>query len=86
MTDYTQMGMAALLPVMQYMIELMQTQLDEMRIKLAALQGMSAEPEKKKANGHKAYWDRMTRKQRADRLAKMQAGKSKAARLRKKAA
>jgi hypothetical protein len=85
MTDYTQMGMAALLPGMQYMIELMQAQLDEMRIKLAALQGI-AEPEKKKVNGYKAYWDRMTRKQKADRLARMQAGKLKAARLRKQAA
>lgn len=37
-TNYTQMGMAALVPGMQHMIDLMQEQLDGIRAQLAALQ------------------------------------------------
>jgi hypothetical protein len=50
-TDYAQMGIAALLPGMQYMIERMQSQLDEMRAHLSNLQ-----------NGHAAQTVKRPRK------------------------
>jgi hypothetical protein len=46
MTTYEQMGMAALLPGMQFAIECMQRQLDEMRAQLAQMQN-GRQPAKK---------------------------------------
>lgn len=42
---YALSGMAAFLPGMQYMVELMQRQLDEFREELAYMQGLGGEPE-----------------------------------------
>lgn len=59
---YTQMGMAALLPGMQHMIELMQSHLDELRAQLAALQNggapaTSGRGAKAAENGRNANYD-----------------------------
>jgi hypothetical protein len=40
--EYAQMGMAAMLPGMVHMLELMQQQVDDFRTRLAALQGQAA--------------------------------------------
>ena len=76
---YVQMGMAALLPGMQHMLELMQAELDRMRQTLEQLQSGEV-PEKKDGRGS-TYWAKMTpiqrsiemKKRYADRVAKAEA-------------
>jgi hypothetical protein len=52
--QYAQMGMAAMLPGMVHMLEIMQNEVDNMRTQLAALQGqaaMTSQPKRKKPVG-----------------------------------
>lgn len=67
-TTYTQMGMAALLPGMQHLIELMQGELDRMRTTLEQLQSGEA-PVKKDGRGS-TYWAAMTPEQRSIEMKK----------------
>src|SRR5689334_15436999 len=64
LTQFATMGMAAMLPGLQYAVELMQKQLDEFRARLAALQNGRARvckpPTAKRVNGIVEYWARMT--------------------------
>lgn len=75
---YTEMGMAALLPGMQHLIDRMQAELDDMRLQLAALQGGTAKPARRAKSalpaqppksagsaGMASYWARMTVEERS---------------------
>jgi hypothetical protein len=87
-TTYAQMGMASLLPGMQYMVELMQKQLDEMRDHLAALQNGGApkrlgRPPKSavaadsvraaRRSGASGAWANLTAEQRSEEMKRRQA-------------
>jgi hypothetical protein len=67
---YAQMGMAALLPGMQHMVDLMQRQLDEMRQQLAVLQEEPLPKARgKRISAGKSGWGGMSA---AERSAEMQ--------------
>jgi hypothetical protein len=70
-SKYAQMGMAALLPGMQYMIERMQEQLDEMRLHLAALQGAPALAAKAETRG--SSWKSLTPEERSAEMKRRRA-------------
>lgn len=87
-SKYAQMGLAALLPGMQYMIEQMQCLLDEQRALLARLQDDSQPGEKslsvnrKRRAGAKNAWSGMTAEERSremKRRIRMRAKKAHAA-------
>jgi hypothetical protein len=64
---YAMSGMAAFLPGMQYMVELMQRQLDEFRLQLASMQGM--EELRSQSNGHAPHsWAGMTAEERSEEM------------------
>ena len=72
---YAMSGMAAFLPGMQYMVELMQRQLDEFRLQLAAMQGVEEKP---RSNGHNNYgWAGMTAEERSAEMKRRQAKRKK---------
>ena len=74
--DYQHMGMAALIPGMQFMLDRMQKELDDLRNVLAGLQQKQKETEeppkdledylwKRKSKTSKGYWAAMTSEQRS---------------------
>ena len=75
---YAAMGMAAMLPGLQYALELMQHQLDDFRAELARLQGGEA-PRAKigrpkgSANKAKSGWENMTAEERSAEMKRRQA-------------
>ena len=62
-TNFEQMGKAALIPGMQYMLDMMQKQLDEFR---AALNGVSKIKERKP----NTYWQSMTPEERSAEISR----------------
>jgi hypothetical protein len=64
---YAAMGVAALLPGMQYTIEVMQAKLDEMRALLAHVQESGAQPEPKSPRGG-ASWASLTPEERSTEM------------------
>jgi hypothetical protein len=70
---YAASGMAAFLPGMQYMVELMQRQLDEFRAQLAIYQHGEAEavPQRKQrkgSSGGKTYWSKLSPEERSEEM------------------
>lgn len=76
--NYQQMGMAALIPGMQFMLDRMQQELDELRQVLAGIQKKNEQPGddepvadleeflyQRKSKSSKGYWYSMTPKQRS---------------------
>lgn len=67
-STYAQMGMAALIPGMQYMIDQMQAQLDELRTRLAAMQegnAASLKPLNQKRRGRPPKDEKFERRSKA---------------------
>lgn len=73
---YAMSGMAAFLPGMTYMVELMTKQLEEFRLQLAGMQGMEA-MEAEPANGRrypqKGGWSSMTAEERSEEMKRRRA-------------
>ena len=83
--EYIQMGIAALLPGMQYLIDKMQAQIDDFRQELARLQGtqpkkLGRPPKERPQNvesparsrGSASYWAKMTPKERSAEMRRRQ--------------
>lgn len=70
---YAAMGVAALLPGMQYMVEIMQTKLDEMRTLLAHAQNGATRTRAKKSAGAQSGWAGMTPEERSIEMKRRQA-------------
>jgi hypothetical protein len=66
--DFAQMGMATLIPGMQYLLDKMQHELDQMRNTLAATQ---QQPKRKR--NMSAYWGKMTPEERSAEVKRRQA-------------
>jgi hypothetical protein len=75
---YTQMGMAALLPGMQYALEQMHKLVEDFREQLAGLQNGSGKTTTNKVGKKIAtgYWDKMTPEQRSAEMKRRMASRS----------